>query len=305
MRWPREWRMHCRDLDGSTVVGEGCRVLRGAGGRTDGGVGRVGSVFVHAWWAGHRISPLKAHHRRGVVPCPPRSPPSPRSRSTSLSSPSRPRPRRSRASHCDFVLPRPPHHLNSVHQPSSQNGFQRSNKWHQSILYVHSLRLVCRTATVAPPPPPLSISQSPYLVVLALCPFRHIPRLFLSSFFAAHPLSMSSEPDSSPHQLALDDPHRIVRVVASDGKTNEQREIAYTNCKVIGNGSFGVVFQARLVSEPRETEDIAIKKVLQDKRFKVGFLLFISPPLTPPDVLPPSRVMLHFLPVETALLITE
>lgn len=116
---------------------------------------------------------------------------------------------------------------------------------------------------------------------------------------------MSSEPDSSPHQLALDDPHRIVRVVASDGKTNEQREIAYTNCKVIGNGSFGVVFQARLVSEPRETEDIAIKKVLQDKRFKVGFLLFISPPLTPPDVLPPSRVMLHFLPVETALLITE
>ena len=97
---------------------------------------------------------------------------------------------------------------------------------------------------------------------------------------------MSSEPDSSPHQLALDDPHRIVRVVASDGKTNEQREIAYTNCKVIGNGSFGVVFQARLVSEPRETEDIAIKKVLQDKRFKVGFLLFISPPLTPPDVLP-------------------
>lgn len=80
---------------------------------------------------------------------------------------------------------------------------------------------------------------------------------------------MSSEPTQLTDQIAIDDPHRIVKVVASDGKTSEQRELAYTNCKVIGNGSFGVVFQARLIGESKESEDIAIKKVLQDKRFKV------------------------------------
>lgn len=89
----------------------------------------------------------------------------------------------------------------------------------------------------------------------------------------------------------MDDPLKVIKVTASDGKSGEQREIAYTNCKVIGNGSFGVVFQARLVSggngnlvegagasqdqgaagsAPKENqEDVAIKKVLQDKRFKV------------------------------------
>ncbi|KAG5727605.1 Protein kinase gsk3 [Termitomyces sp. T112] len=64
-----------------------------------------------------------------------------------------------------------------------------------------------------------------------------------------------------------DDPHKVVKVIASDGKSAETRELSYTNCKVIGNGSFGVVFQARLAST-KESDDIAIKKVLQDKRFK-------------------------------------
>lgn len=36
--------------------------------------------------------------------------------------------------------------------------------------------------------------------------------------------------------------------------------------QVIGNGSFGVVYQARLIDSQ---EMVAIKKVLQDKRFKV------------------------------------
>ncbi|KAG8894119.1 regulator of ime2 [Tulasnella sp. 403] len=67
---------------------------------------------------------------------------------------------------------------------------------------------------------------------------------------------------------AIDDPHKIVKVVASDGKTGEQRDVSYTNCKVIGNGSFGVVFQAKLLNVTKDQEDIAIKKVLQDKRFK-------------------------------------
>jgi glycogen synthase kinase 3 beta len=74
----------------------------------------------------------------------------------------------------------------------------------------------------------------------------------------------------SYHHAAIDDPRRVVKVVASDGKTGDTRDISYTNCKVIGNGSFGVVFQAKLVSEHEGGDDIAIKKVLQDKRFKVS-----------------------------------
>jgi len=67
---------------------------------------------------------------------------------------------------------------------------------------------------------------------------------------------------------SLEDPHKVTKVTASDGKSGEQRDVSYTNCKVIGNGSFGVVFQARLLGAPKDEEDIAIKKVLQDKRFK-------------------------------------
>lgn len=44
------------------------------------------------------------------------------------------------------------------------------------------------------------------------------------------------------------------------------QEVSYTDTKVIGNGSFGVVYQAKLCDTG---ELVAIKKVLQDKRFKV------------------------------------
>jgi hypothetical protein len=71
--------------------------------------------------------------------------------------------------------------------------------------------------------------------------------------------------------LAIDDPHKVVKVIASEGKSGETKEISYSNCKIIGNGSFGVVFQAKLLGVPKDLEDIAIKKVLQDKRFKVRF----------------------------------
>lgn len=46
---------------------------------------------------------------------------------------------------------------------------------------------------------------------------------------------------------------------------DRQHEIMYTGLKIIGNGSFGVVYQAKLVESD---EAVAIKKVLQDKRFK-------------------------------------
>lgn len=52
------------------------------------------------------------------------------------------------------------------------------------------------------------------------------------------------------------------------------QEVSYTDTKVIGNGSFGVVYQAKLCDSG---ELVAIKKVLQDKRFKVR----LSPPPRP------------------------
>ncbi|CAG8630631.1 78_t:CDS:2, partial [Racocetra fulgida] len=66
-------------------------------------------------------------------------------------------------------------------------------------------------------------------------------------------------------KVGENDPHKVIKVVASDGKTGEEFDLSYTVTKVIGNGSFGVVFQAKLINSGDET---AIKKVLQDKRFK-------------------------------------
>jgi glycogen synthase kinase 3 beta len=43
--------------------------------------------------------------------------------------------------------------------------------------------------------------------------------------------------------------------------------VAYATERVVGHGSFGVVFQASIVGTG---EVVAIKKVLQDKRFKVS-----------------------------------
>ena len=64
----------------------------------------------------------------------------------------------------------------------------------------------------------------------------------------------------------------MTTVIATTGTTPDQaHEISYCDTKVIGNGSFGVVYQARLL----ESGDlVAIKKVLQDKRFKVFFYSF-------------------------------
>lgn len=89
----------------------------------------------------------------------------------------------------------------------------------------------------------------------------------LSSSHGSYPLHW--RPSSLPSP-AVDDPRKVVKVVAQDGKTGDTRDLAYTNCKVIGNGSFGIVFQAKLLDEQPPASEIAIKKVLQDKRFKVS-----------------------------------
>lgn len=53
--------------------------------------------------------------------------------------------------------------------------------------------------------------------------------------------------------------------VSTPSSPNAEQTISYSAERIIGNGSFGVVFQAAVV-ETGET--VAIKKVLQDKRFK-------------------------------------
>lgn len=60
----------------------------------------------------------------------------------------------------------------------------------------------------------------------------------------------------------------MIREKVQDGVTGETKEMQYTQCKIVGNGSFGVVFQTKMSPSG---EDAAIKRVLQDKRFKVSF----------------------------------
>ena len=63
------------------------------------------------------------------------------------------------------------------------------------------------------------------------------------------------------------DGSKVTTVVATPGQGPDRpQEVSYSDTKVIGNGSFGVVFQAKLCDTG---ELVAIKKVLQDKRFKV------------------------------------
>ncbi|XP_030573817.1 glycogen synthase kinase-3 [Drosophila novamexicana] len=60
--------------------------------------------------------------------------------------------------------------------------------------------------------------------------------------------------------------NKLTTVVATAGYgPDTMTEISYMDSKVIGNGSFGVVFHAKLMPS---NEPIAIKKVLQDRRFK-------------------------------------
>jgi serine/threonine protein kinase len=71
------------------------------------------------------------------------------------------------------------------------------------------------------------------------------------------------------------DGSKVTTVVATPGQGPDRpQEVSYSDTKVIGNGSFGVVFQAKLCDTG---ELVAIKKVLQDKRFKVSSSLFCNP----------------------------
>ncbi|KAI8369499.1 kinase-like domain-containing protein [Radiomyces spectabilis] len=65
--------------------------------------------------------------------------------------------------------------------------------------------------------------------------------------------------------MSVNNDIKVVRVVAKDAGSGKQIKLGYVNKKITGNGSFGVVYQTRLVDT---NEDAAIKKVLQDRRFK-------------------------------------
>ncbi|CAF3721565.1 unnamed protein product [Rotaria sp. Silwood1] len=80
--------------------------------------------------------------------------------------------------------------------------------------------------------------------------------------------STAAAASAAPRRQPVDNANnfKVVTVVATRGRGTEiSEEISYTDTKVIGNGSFGVVYQAKLV---HSNEQVAIKKVLQDKRFK-------------------------------------
>ncbi|GLV35825.1 shaggy [Carabus blaptoides fortunei] len=67
-------------------------------------------------------------------------------------------------------------------------------------------------------------------------------------------------------KISSKDGGKVTTVVATPGQGPDRpQEVSYTDTKVIGNGSFGVVYQAKLCDSG---EMVAIKKVLQDKRFK-------------------------------------
>ncbi|XP_023705269.1 protein kinase shaggy isoform X5 [Cryptotermes secundus] len=67
-------------------------------------------------------------------------------------------------------------------------------------------------------------------------------------------------------KISSKDGNKVTTVVATPGQGPDRpQEVSYTDTKVIGNGSFGVVYQAKLCDTG---EMVAIKKVLQDKRFK-------------------------------------
>lgn len=103
------------------------------------------------------------------------------------------------------------------------------------------------------------------LLISKLSVSLNAPRRFLE--FACHYLWSSSFISSVSLSLGDKDGGKVTTVVATPGQGPDRpQEVSYTDTKVIGNGSFGVVYQAKLCDSG---EMVAIKKVLQDKRFKV------------------------------------
>lgn len=78
-------------------------------------------------------------------------------------------------------------------------------------------------------------------------------------------LAAAGEGDSSENNQLPDTVGKKSSEEDANGSSPAGGTISYSAERIIGNGSFGVVFQASVVETG---EVVAIKKVLQDKRFK-------------------------------------
>mmetsp|Transcript_41592 Transcript_41592/g.81590 ORF Transcript_41592/g.81590 Transcript_41592/m.81590 type:complete len:380 (+) Transcript_41592:81-1220(+) len=83
-------------------------------------------------------------------------------------------------------------------------------------------------------------------------------------------LGKSSETECAPSEVLN---NLSIGVENKESHSQEKQAISYAAERVIGNGSFGVVYQATVL----ETGDtVAVKKVLQDRRFKNRELAIMS-----------------------------
>ena len=104
-----------------------------------------------------------------------------------------------------------------------------------------------KSASLPPPPAPLSTEQQ-----LS----GGMQKMTIDDDRAAYnpPPIASSVPSSSSSTIS-----------PSPSSSSKKKAISYAAERVIGNGSFGVVYQATVIDTG---ETVAIKKVLQDRRFK-------------------------------------
>lgn len=59
-----------------------------------------------------------------------------------------------------------------------------------------------------------------------------------------------------------------VRATAGSLAKNHEHDITFSNLGIVGKGSFGVVFKTQLVDSDQPERVVALKKVLQDRRYK-------------------------------------
>src|SRR3954451_7385613 len=101
-----------------------------------------------------------------------------------------------------------------------------------------------------------------------------LPSVSACSLPAAHrpPTPSSSLLDRSnpPPSLGPSDHALISKETAFDRSSSDQRPVTvpieYARITNVGSGSFGVVFSVRMLQPSKDT--LAIKRVLQDKRYK-------------------------------------
>jgi Protein kinase domain len=86
-----------------------------------------------------------------------------------------------------------------------------------------------------------------------------------SSSLATGEANAAESASSNMRTSAAALPLRASSTSSNRGPSTPEQNISYSAERIIGNGSFGVVFEAKVVETG---EVVAIKKVLQDKRFK-------------------------------------